>query len=104
MRLPSGFRRFAKFVMSKTRASGSGDSRSACCWGANDRGKAPSSLAWREERRLVAHQCNRTNQMRIAFIVDSFPNISETFILAQVVGLLQRGHEVDIVADPPPRS
>jgi colanic acid/amylovoran biosynthesis glycosyltransferase len=41
--------------------------------------------------------------MRIAFIVDSFPCVSETFILAQVVGLLQRGHEVDIVADPPPQ-
>src|ERR1700730_9643521 len=41
--------------------------------------------------------------MRIAFMVDSFPSVSETFILAQIVGLLQRGHEVDIVADPPPR-
>jgi hypothetical protein len=37
--------------------------------------------------------------MRIAFIVDSFPAVSETFILAQIVGLFQRGHEVDIVAD-----
>jgi colanic acid/amylovoran biosynthesis glycosyltransferase len=42
--------------------------------------------------------------MRIAFVVDSFPAVSETFILAQIVGLFQRGHEVDIVADPPPRS
>jgi colanic acid/amylovoran biosynthesis glycosyltransferase len=39
--------------------------------------------------------------MRIAFILDCFPVVSETFILAQIVGLLQRGHEVEIVADRP---
>jgi colanic acid/amylovoran biosynthesis glycosyltransferase len=39
--------------------------------------------------------------MKIAFVVGAFPTVSETFILAQIVGLLQRGHEVDIYADRP---
>jgi colanic acid/amylovoran biosynthesis glycosyltransferase len=36
--------------------------------------------------------------MNIAFFVDRFPYISETFILNQVTGLLDRGHHVDIYA------
>lgn len=36
--------------------------------------------------------------MRIACLVELFPTVSETFILNQIVGLLERGHEVDIVA------
>ena len=36
--------------------------------------------------------------MRIAFIVDAFPDISGTFILNQVTGLIDRGHVVDIYA------
>jgi len=36
--------------------------------------------------------------MRIAFLVGTFPNLSETFILNQITGLLDRGHEVDIYA------
>lgn len=38
--------------------------------------------------------------MRVAFIVGRFPNLSETFILSQITGLLDRGHDVDIYADP----
>ena len=38
------------------------------------------------------------NDMKIAFIVSQFPAISETFILRQITGLLERGHEVDIFA------
>jgi len=34
--------------------------------------------------------------MRIAFIVDSFPTLSETFILNQITGLIEMGHEIDI--------
>jgi colanic acid/amylovoran biosynthesis glycosyltransferase len=34
--------------------------------------------------------------MRIAFLVRSFPVISETFIINQVIGLLDQGHEVHI--------
>jgi colanic acid/amylovoran biosynthesis glycosyltransferase len=34
--------------------------------------------------------------MRIAFIVNGFPLLSETFILNQITGLLDRGHEVHI--------
>jgi len=36
--------------------------------------------------------------MRIAFLIDVFPRISNTFILNQITGLIDRGHEVDIFA------
>jgi colanic acid/amylovoran biosynthesis glycosyltransferase len=36
--------------------------------------------------------------MKIAFIVNAFPILSETFVLNQITGLLDRGHEVDIYA------
>ena len=36
--------------------------------------------------------------MKIAFIVGGFPKLSETFILNQITGLIDRGHEVDIYA------
>ncbi len=39
--------------------------------------------------------------MRVAFIVSKFPVLSETFILNQITGLIERGHEVDIYADEP---
>lgn len=39
--------------------------------------------------------------MRIAFIVGTFPALSETFILNQITGLIDRGHEVDIYAKQP---
>lgn len=34
--------------------------------------------------------------MKVAFIVGTFPVLSETFTLNQIVGALERGHEVDI--------
>ena len=34
--------------------------------------------------------------MKIAFIVGIFPSLSETFILNQITGLMELGHEVDI--------
>jgi len=37
--------------------------------------------------------------LRIAFIVGQFPSLSGTFILNQITGLIDRGHEVDIFAD-----
>ena len=36
--------------------------------------------------------------LKIAFIVDVFPRLSETFILNQIAGLIDRGHHVDIIA------
>jgi colanic acid/amylovoran biosynthesis glycosyltransferase len=39
--------------------------------------------------------------MRIAFLVNQFPSVSETFILNQITGLIDRGHEVDIYAGAP---
>jgi colanic acid/amylovoran biosynthesis glycosyltransferase len=39
------------------------------------------------------------NKMKIAFIMNSFPTISETFILNQITGLIDKGHEVYIFAN-----
>ena len=39
--------------------------------------------------------------MRIAFVLDVFPALSETFILSQITGLIDRGHTVDIYASGP---
>jgi colanic acid/amylovoran biosynthesis glycosyltransferase len=36
--------------------------------------------------------------VRVAFFVSSFPELSETFILRQVTGLLARGHEIVVFA------
>ena len=36
--------------------------------------------------------------MRIAFFVGDFPSLSETFVLDQITGLIDRGHDVRIVA------
>jgi colanic acid/amylovoran biosynthesis glycosyltransferase len=36
--------------------------------------------------------------MNIAFLVDEFPSISQTFVLNQITGLLERGHQVDVYA------
>lgn len=37
-----------------------------------------------------------SSRMKIAFIVDSFPKLSETFVLNQITGLLQMGYEVRV--------
>src|ERR1700693_1768649 len=37
-------------------------------------------------------------KMRIAFLLNVFPKTSETFIVNQIVGLIERGHTVDIFA------
>ncbi|NBD15705.1 MAG: glycosyltransferase [Cyanobacteria bacterium] len=37
--------------------------------------------------------------MRIAFIVGQFPMLSETFILNQITGVIEQGHEVDIYTE-----
>src|SRR5262245_13004088 len=37
--------------------------------------------------------------LRIAFFLGTFPVVSETFILRQITGLLDAGHQVDIFAD-----
>jgi colanic acid/amylovoran biosynthesis glycosyltransferase len=39
--------------------------------------------------------------MRIAFLLNFFPRTSETFILNQIIGLIERGHSVDIFARYP---
>jgi len=42
--------------------------------------------------------------VRIAFLVRKFPALSETFILNQITGLLDRGHEVEIFAEADPKE
>ena len=37
--------------------------------------------------------------LRIAMFVGSFPVVSETFIIRQITGLIELGHEVDVYAD-----
>ena len=37
--------------------------------------------------------------LRIAMFVGSFPAVSETFIVRQIIGLIELGHEVEIYAD-----
>ncbi len=39
---------------------------------------------------------------RVAFIVDNFPVLSQTFILNQITGLIAYGYDVDIYANPSP--
>ena len=39
--------------------------------------------------------------MKVAFFVGKFPNLSETFILNQITGLLDRGHDVHIYGREP---
>src|SRR5438309_2234587 len=39
--------------------------------------------------------------MRIAFIVSRFPSVSETFILNQITGVIDQGHEVTVLARKP---
>jgi colanic acid/amylovoran biosynthesis glycosyltransferase len=40
--------------------------------------------------------------MKIAFIVERFPVLSETFVLNQITGLTDRGHDLDIFARTAP--
>jgi colanic acid/amylovoran biosynthesis glycosyltransferase len=41
----------------------------------------------------------REGALRIAFFLEAFPVVSETFILRQITGLLDLGHEVEIFAN-----
>lgn len=38
--------------------------------------------------------------MRIALFVGGFPTLTETWLIDQVAGLVERGHEVTVIADP----
>lgn len=42
--------------------------------------------------------------MRVAFLVSTFPKLSETFILNQITGLLDAGHDVTIFAQRRPET
>lgn len=49
----------------------------------------------KEVRQFVSGEIN----MKITFIVTEFPSLSQTFVLNQITGLIDRGHEVDIFAN-----
>ena len=42
--------------------------------------------------------------MRIAFIVDAFPKLSESFVVKQITGLLDMGHDVYVFANVDPHD
>lgn len=42
--------------------------------------------------------------MKIAFLVNQFPSVAETFVLNQVVGLIDLGHDIRIFADTSVRN
>ncbi|MEJ5258587.1 MAG: glycosyltransferase [Anaerohalosphaeraceae bacterium] len=42
--------------------------------------------------------------LRIVYLVRIFPSMSERFVLRQIVGMLERGHQVEIVAQRPEES
>jgi len=39
--------------------------------------------------------------MRLLFLTEAFPNTSETFILHQMLGLDERGHDIWVCATAP---
>ncbi len=41
---------------------------------------------------------NSSRSLRIAFLLPTFPELSNSFVIEQVVGLLERGHQVDLFA------
>lgn len=47
---------------------------------------------------VIAQTHQTTFHMKIAVITDAFPRVSELFIATQIVGLMERGHEVRIYA------
>jgi colanic acid/amylovoran biosynthesis glycosyltransferase len=62
---------------------------------------ADCDLATTKIPRADDHDVQRAPEhrsLRIAAFVPSFPELSETFILRQIVGLLERGHDVRIFA------
>jgi colanic acid/amylovoran biosynthesis glycosyltransferase len=42
--------------------------------------------------------------VKIAYLVGSFPHVSETFIINQIAGMAARGHEVDVFTTVPSRE
>lgn len=51
------------------------------------------------KQQTMKQQTINQRPLRIAFVVGHFPSLSETFILNQIIGLLERGHEVDIYSE-----
>ena len=46
----------------------------------------------------------KSKKLKIAVVVNQFPSISETFVLDQIVGLIELGHQVDIFAFHKPKN
>src|SRR5690606_17830507 len=77
--------------------------RRACPGGTGSRpsGRRPDGRHRDERRPRGRHPGVTASGMRIAIFVSEFPALSETFVMRQVVGLLERGHDVTVFADRP---
>lgn len=60
-------------------------------------------LLKKEGRADMRHAANRdgARPLRVAMFVNEFPALSETFVLNQITGLLDLGHEVTVLATQP---
>jgi hypothetical protein len=47
---------------------------------------------------IFLEKTRQKDHMKIAFIIQHFPSLSQTFILNQITGLIDLGHKVDIFA------
>lgn len=64
-------------------------------------GNSPSvghSLRHNDRHAVSGHAARVVSPLRIAFLVGEFPSLSQTFVLNQITGLLDRGQQVDIYA------
>src|SRR5215470_17777261 len=49
----------------------------------------------------IRDKARATKALRIAMLLLEFPSLNETFILDQITGLIDRGHNVDLYATSP---
>src|SRR5581483_885169 len=71
---------------------------SGCCRLAHDPRRRGDT---REPALAGGHVPEECRPVRIAVVVAYFPSVSQTFVLNQITGLLDRGHEVDVYAVAP---
>ncbi len=57
---------------------------------------APQPLTGMGSQPKPIRSSSRQKALRILFVVEHFPCISETFVLNQVTGLIDRGHDVEV--------
>ena len=72
------------------------DARSAA---AHDDGTSGLDAEASHDRRSGSRQ--ELDRLRIVAVVGDFPVVSKTFVVDQLLGLLEAGHDVQVLADPP---